>query len=272
MKIEAYKTMKTVTEPIRIYDAENDTTWTVPRRRTNAVLAELSERWVANVIVPEAVCRELIRVPFLEPVRTEAGYVLSLCAIFMKHAAPVWAPLQMGPASQTCALRIACVDTRDGTPAVWVDHCYSDSVLVGALAKLGFPAVHAKLQVERGRDSYKHRQLNMCTRDEMIDLRLIEYPEVPRAEPKAFATAEVFEDYFVAGIRSYGPGGAAGRVAMVDLHKRSDNHFECMDRYYGYLRTAWGNWRVDGVYRTCNGLYEWCYEGDVESESGEVAV
>ncbi len=272
MKIEAYKTMKTVTEPIRIYDAENDTTWTVPRRRTNAVLAELSERWVANVIVPEAVCRELIRVPFLEPVRTEAGYVLSLCAIFMKHAAPVWAPLRRGPASPTGALRIACVGTRDGTPAVWVDHCYSDSVLVGALAKLGFPAVHAKLQVERGRDSYKHRQLNMCTRDEMIDLRLIEYPEVPRAEPKAFATAEVFEDYFVAGIRSYGPGGAAGRVAMVDLHKRSDNHFECMDRYYGYLRTAWGNWRVDGVYRTCNGLYEWCYEGDVESESGEVAV
>lgn len=264
--------MKTIIEPIRIYDAKNDTTWTIPRKRTNAVVAEVSERWVANVIVTEAVCRELIRVPFLEPIRTEAGYVLSLCAIFMTHAAPVWAPLKMGPASQTCALRIACVDTRDGTQAVWVDHRYSDSVLVEALAKLGFPQVHAKLQVERGRDSYKHRQLNMSTRDHMVDLRLIEYPEVPHAEPKAFDTAEAFEHYFVAGVRSYGPGGTAGRYAIVDLHKRSDNHFELMDQYYGYLRTAWGNWRVDGIYRTRNGLYEWRYEGDVAVDELEEAI
>jgi len=264
--MKANKTMKTLTKPIHIYDADNDTTWTVPRRPTNAVMAEVSERWVANVIVTEAVCHDLIRVPFLEPVRTKAGYVLSLCAIFMKHAAPVWAPLQIGPASQTCALRIACVDTRDDTPAVWVDHRYSDSVLVEALAKLGFPNVHAKLQVERGRDAYKHRQLNMATRDHMIDLRLIEYPEVPPAEPKAFRTTATFEDYFVAGVRSYGPGGRAAQVAIVDLHKRSDNHFELMDQYHGYLRTAWGNWRVDGVYRTRNGLYEWRYEGDVVVE------
>jgi hypothetical protein len=255
--------MKTATEPLRIYDTENNVTWTIPRRHVNAVAAEVSERWVANVIVSEAVCRDLIRVPFLEPIRTEAGYVLSLCAIFMKHAAPVWAPLSMGPASQTCALRIACVDTRDGSQAVWVDHRYSDSILVEALAKLGFPQVHAKLQVERGCDSYQHRQLIMNTEDNMIDLRLIEYPEVPTAEPQAFANAQVFEDYFIAGIRSYGPGGAEGKVAMVDLHKRSDNHFEQMKRYHGYLRTAWGNWRVDSVYRTCNGLYEWRYEGDV---------
>ena len=255
--------MKTAIEPIRIYDAENDTTWTVPRRRTHTVVAEVSERWVANVIVPEAVCRALIGVPFLEPIRTEAGYVLSLCAIFMKHAAPDWAPLKLGPASQTCALRIACVDTRDGSQAVWVDHRYSDSVLVEALAKLGFPQVHAKLQVERGRDSYQHRQLLMSTLDHMIDLRLIEYPEAPVAEPRAFADTQAFEDYFVAGIRSYGPGGAEGRIAMVDLHKRSDNHYELMEHYHGYLRTAWGNWRVDGIYRTRNGHYEWRYEGDV---------
>ncbi|CAA6692830.1 MULTISPECIES: hypothetical protein [unclassified Lentimonas] len=261
--------MKTLTAPLSIYDANTDTTWTIPRRHINAVVAEVSERWVANVIVPEAVCRELIRVPFLEPIRTEAGYVLSLCAIFMKHAAPLWAPLNMGPASQTCALRIACVDTRDGSQAVWVDHRYSDSILVEALAKLGFPQVHAQLQVERGRDFYQHRQLVMSTDDNMIDLRLIEYPEAPTAEPQAFTDVQAFEDYFIAGVRSYGPGGAQGRVAMVDLHKRSDNHFEAMDNYHGYLRTAWGNWRVDGVYRTCNGRYEWRYEGDVAAEREE---
>ena len=257
--------MKTTEEPILIYDTENDQTWTIPRRRTNTITAQVSERWVANVIVSETFCHKLIHLPFLKPVRTEAGYVLSLCAIFMQHAAPSWAPLKIGPPSQNCALRIACVDVRDGTPAVWVDHRYSDSALVKALGKLGFPEVHAQLQVERGRDAYMHRQLNMYTRDNMIDLRLIEYPEAPLAEPKAFANVETFEKYFTAGVRSYGPGNKPDHCTMVDLHKRSDNHFEWMNQYHGYLRTAWGNWRVDGVYRTQNELYEWQYKGDVRA-------
>ncbi len=263
MKVES------LTEPLRVYDAETEQTWTIPRRRVNRVMADVSERWVANVIVTETTCRDLIKLPYLKPIRTPAGYVLSLCAIFMRHAAPDWAPLSLGPTSQTCALRIACVDVRDGTQAVWVDHRYSDSIVVEALAKLGFPRVHAKLKVERKRDFYRHRQLVMQTSDNMVDLRLIEYPDVPRASPRAFATTQEFEDYFVAGVRSYGPGGTEGRVAVVDLHKHSDNHFELMDHYHGYLRTAWGNWRVDGVYRTCNGLYEWRYTGDVEIEPRE---
>ncbi|MDP4611621.1 MAG: hypothetical protein NWT02_10565, partial [Opitutales bacterium] len=72
--------MKTELKPIEIYDAANDRTWEVPRQRVTSVFAEVSERWVANVIVPEAVVRELVRPGFLEPIPTKAGYVLSLCA------------------------------------------------------------------------------------------------------------------------------------------------------------------------------------------------
>ncbi|MGJ8654269.1 MAG: hypothetical protein ACSHX8_13500 [Opitutaceae bacterium] len=256
--------METKHEMIRIHDPENDQIWEVPRRKVTSVFAEVSERWVANVIVPEAIVRELVTPSFLEPIPTKAGYVLSLCAIFMKHAAPEWAPINMGPASRNCALRVACRDTRDGTQAVWVDHRYSDSHLVEALAKLGFPEVRAKLKVETKRDFYGHRTMEMTTADNMIDLRLVEYPDAERVHGKAFADTQTFEDYFMAGVRSYGPAKTPNQATIVDLHKRSDNRFEAMSRYFGVLRTAWGNWRVDSVYRTRNGVYEWRYEGDVE--------
>lgn len=259
--------MKTADETIRIYDPQKDQTWEVPRRKVTSVFAQVSERWVANVIVPEAVVQKLVRPDFLEPIPTAAGYVLSLCAIFMKHAAPEWAPLKMGPPSRNCALRVACRDRRDGSPAVWVDHRYSDSILVEALAKLGFPAVQAKLKVKRDPDMYGHASLEMLTDDNMIDLQLVEYPEAEPAQGKAFVDAQTFEEYFLAGIRSYGPGNQANTATIVDLHKRSDNHFEAMDHHYGFLRTALGNWKVDSVYRTQNGLYEWRYEGDVEERS-----
>lgn len=262
--------MKTETDPIRIVDPDSGRTWEVPRKRVSSVFAEVRERWVANVIVPEHIVRELIPVSYLEPVLTPAGYVLSLCAIFMAHAAPEWAPLKMGPPSRNCALRIACVDTRTGEPAVWVDHRYSDSRLVEALAKLGFPEVRANLEVNMERDFYGHRRVEMTTRDNMIDLRLVEYPEARRVHGKAFASTEAFEDYFSVGVRSYGPGVKPGTATIVDLHKRSDNRFEPMERYFGVLRTAWGSWPVDSVYRTRNGLYEWRYEGDLEYEEEAV--
>jgi hypothetical protein len=255
--------MKTEHEIMRITDPESNQTWEVPRRKVTSVFAEVSERWVANVIVPEAVVRDLVTPDFLEPIPTKAGYVLSLCAIFMKHAAPEWAPLKMGPASRNCALRVACIDKRDGSQAVWVDHRYSDSRLVEALAKLGFPEVKATLKVTSERDFYGHRTLQMATADNMLDLQLVEYPEAQRVHGRAFADTQTFEDYFQAGVRSYGPAGEPNKATIVDLHKRSDNRFEPMERYFGVLRSAWGSWKVDSVYRTKNGLYEWRYEGDV---------
>jgi len=254
--------MKTESNPIEILDEATGRVWEVPRKRVSSVFADVSERWVANVLVPEAVCQKLTGAPFLEPIPVRGQYVLSLCAIFMRHAAPDWAPLKMGPPSRNCALRVACRDTRTGENAVWVDHRYSDSVLVEALAKLGFPAVEAKLEVDTGRDFYGRRKLELRTRDNLIDLRLIEYPDVRRLRSDVFEDTAEFEAYFGAGIRSYGPA-AANTVTKIDLHKRSDNHFEAMERYFGYLYTPLGSWSVESVYRTVNGLYEWRYGGDV---------
>ncbi|MBK1858455.1 hypothetical protein [Cerasicoccus arenae] len=252
--------MDYVEDAITIHDPVSDRLWTIPRERVTSLMADVSERWVANVIVPETVCRAMIPLPFLEPIATEKGYVLSLCAIFMRHAAPQWAPLVMGPASRNCALRIACRDTRTGQPAIWVNHRYSESILVTALAKLGFPEVRPNLKVDFARDADGQTVL-FDTRDGEIQLQLKENAQ--REPGQAFATTQEFEDYFTAGVRSYGPGREPRTATMVDLHKNSDNHFAPMPQFAGVLTTAQGAWPVDSVYRTVNGLYEWRYEGDV---------
>ncbi len=249
--------------PLTLHDPESGRCWEIPRKRVTSIYAEVTERWVANVIVPKAIVRELVVPKFLEPVPIEAGYILSLCAIFMKHAAPDWAPLAMGPASRNCALRIACRDTRDGSPAVWVDHRYSDSFLVEALAKLGFPEVHACLKVKMNQQGKGDDSITMETRDEAVALHLRETAQKMGTTDTAFPDAQAFEDYFCEGIRSYGPGTKPGTVTMVDLHKCSDNHFEALPQYRGTLHTPMGEWPVDSLYRTQNGLYEWRYEGDV---------
>lgn len=254
--------MENDADAIHILDPATERLWTIPRDRVTSIVADVSERWIANVIIPEEYCRALIPAPFLEPVPTRAGYLLSLCAIFMRHAAPQWAPLSMGPASRNCALRIACRNRRTGQPAVWVDHRYSDSILVTALAKLGFPEVKYGLRVDFRQNSHGHQHIVMDTQDGQALLELGEAPEHDTAL-HTFATASDFEDYFIAGVRSYGPGEKPGQATMVDLHKRSDNHFQAMQQLTGTLKTTWGTWEVDGVYRTCNGIYEWRYEGDV---------
>ena len=243
-------------ETIRVTDDVTGYVWEIPKRHTTELVADVHERWVANVIVPERVACSLVQAPFLEPEKSNGHYVVSLCMIFMRHAAPAWAPLNMGPASRNCALRVACIDVRDNSPAVWVDHRYSDSQLVEALSKLGFPPVHARLKV-----SIHDHGMEIRTTDGIVDLRMVEHA-IQVNRPKAFASLENFEHYFTKGVRSYGPGINANEATIIDMYKDADNAFEHMRYYHGYLKTSLGAWPVDSVYRTLNGRYRWIYQGN----------
>ena len=97
----------------------------------------------------------------------------------------------------------------------------------------------------------------------MIDLSLIEYPDAPSAKPTAFTDAQSFETYYTKSALNYGPGKNNECCMLVYLHTSGQNSFELMDRYYGCLRTAWGNWKIDGVYRSHNGIYEWRHNKDI---------
>ena len=235
--------------------------WSIPRKQCTEIHAEVSQYWTCNALVPENIIEDIVVPDFLEPQKANGQSVLSLCSIFMRHAGPSWAPMQLTPASHNCALRVACIDTRDMSTAVWVDHRYSDSVLCRALTLLGFPAVHPLLHVERDEDQHIYLSCD--------DNSLEAYWERGFPHPSyAFEQCQDFANYFCPGIRSYGPGITADNFSVIDLHKQSGNQFQHMEDYCGDVTTIFGRWPIDSVYLSSNCNYRWEFKGYVDA-SGE---
>lgn len=250
---------------LSLRDPETGRVYRLPRRKTTAINAQVSERWVINVAVPPAQLDELIQAEFLEPemAETEYGpaYVLALCAIFMKHAGPTWVPLAATPSSHNMALRVACRDKRTGNPAVWVDHRYTDSCLGPAVSWLGFPPVLKSLGVKRvGLHGGTHG-LHLKTDDGVVACSL----GLGLADKeRAFTRIDRFSTCFGAGVRSYGPGAEPGTLTVVDLNKLSDNTFDRMDTWGGELHALGRTFTTGSVYRTVDGLYRWIDRGLVD--------
>ncbi len=252
-------------ETLDITDPATGRIWEIPRRLTRNIMADVAERWVANIEISEDVCHRIVTPPFLEPIPVNGRHILSLCAIFMRHAAPTWAPLQLGPPSHNCALRVACIDQRDASQAVWVDHRYTDSHLAGALSKLGFAPVRPHLVVSRHPRGGK-QHLGLRTLDGDITLNLIETsnptPQIP--PPPLFHDRDHFADYFLSGVRSYGPTDNPDQFTVVDLTKLRIGSFKDMSTMRGTLKTPWGTHPCNSVYRSRNSLYRWHYVGEVD--------
>ena len=237
-------------------DEKTGKVWTVdPLKKIKDVNADVYARWVINCVVPKELLRKILLADFLEPVLVKGKAILSLCCIFMRHAAPVWMPLQIGPSSHNCALRIACIDKRDDTQTVWVDPRYTDSQFAPLLELLGFPKVSTGLDVVEEAD-----RLELITDDGALNCQLRR--REPQEEAGLFAETTDFDAYFGAGVRSYSHHGNKDQVDIIDLHKLSDNKFKKMP-YEGILQTQYGRWFVDSVYLTEDGKYRWVYEGHV---------
>lgn len=240
---------------VTLKDPDTGKIWKVDQfKEIKNVNADVYERWVVNCVVPKDVLQKLIQVDFLEPVLVKGKAVLSLCAIFMRHAAPAWMPLNMGPGSHNCALRVACTDTRDGSPAVWVDKRHTDSFLGPVLGLLGFPPVITGLKVKQREDELKF----ICKGRELV----CELQTGYGSQESLFDRDKDFDDYFCAGVRSYSPFGKGNRIEIIDLHKMTDNGFHKKE-LTGILKTHLGEWAVESVYLTENGLYKWAHEGQV---------
>lgn len=238
-----------------IKDPKTGKLWKIERfKEIKRVNADVYARWVVNCIVPAAELKEMINIDFLEPHPVKGQAVLSLCAIFMRHAAPAWMPLKIGPGSQNCALRIACTDTRDGSPAVWVGSRHTDSFLAPALALLGFPAVKNDLKVTENT-----HLLNFETEDNSLECRLKKI-KTKTKRSRLFDKDSDFDNYFCAGIRSYSNSGK--HTEIIDLYKLKDNHFTAQ-QMRGFLNTEYGCWPLESAFLTEDGLYQWVYEGRV---------
>lgn len=240
---------------IAIEDPDTGKLWRLEHfKEIKNVNADVYERWVVNCTVPLKVLEEMIQVDFLEPILVKGKAVLSLCAIFMRHAAPTWMPLKIGPGSHNCALRIACKDKRDGSQAVWVDRRHTDSFLGPVLGILGFPPVIGGLKVE-----HTENKLDLISKDNELQCKLTLGKE---RKSVLFDADADFDEYFCAGVRSYSPYGKGERVEIMDLHKMKDNKF-FKQKLEGVLTTQFGEWQVESVYLTENGLYQWVHEGKV---------
>ena len=240
---------------IALKDPATGKIWQVDKfKEIKNVNADVYERWVVNCVVEEEVLSKIIPLNYLKPVLVKGKAVLSLCAIFMRHAAPCWMPLSLGPGSHNCALRVACTDTRDGSPAVWVDKRHTDSFLGPVLGLLGFPPVITGLKVKHTKEVLEFR-----AGDKELNCFLKQGKE---AGENLFDRDKDFDDYFCAGIRSYSPHGKGNKIEIIDLHKKKDNRFYKQEMH-GVLKTEFGTWPVESVYLTENGLYQWEHVGKV---------
>lgn len=249
--------------PLLIDDPATGRRWQVPARPISRLDADVAERWFVNVALPPGLFRRIVPAPFLVPDGRPGATVLSLCRIRMRHGAPDWAPLRLGPASDNAALRVGCIDARDGSPAVWVDRRCTTHPLGRALAILGFPPVEPCLRVSRSDAS----GLGLATADGALGCAV-----APGAlpAPRLFADGAALTAWVTAGVRSYAATARADRYLVVDLEKGSPNAFELLPGWGGTLKTPWGAWATDGVYRTVDGAYQWRLLGEVDERGRRV--
>ncbi len=247
--------MKLVPNPIRIRDPQTGQVWDIPARETMRLNAAVLERWFINCALPRDLFRSIVTAPFLEPDIRNDHAVLSLCRIHFTHAAPDWMPLGFGPGADSCALRVGCIDRRDGSPAVWICKRITTHVLGKALALLGFPAVEPAM-FTTGTFGFP-----LGNRDGSLTCAL---HSGRSQQPHLFADALAMDSWVVAGVRSYA-AHSKNCFEVVDLEKASDNHFSALPHMHGELQTPWGKFMSDGVYRTTNGRYQWRCLGYVDT-------
>jgi hypothetical protein len=245
-------------QPLTVTDPISGRVWQIPRTPTTRLHADVRERWFLNVAVPQHLFRAVVPAPFLAPNLRQGAVVLSLCRIAMRHGAPTWAPVNYGPACDNVALRVGCVDIRDGSPAVWVDHRYTDHVLGHVLPLLGFPAVQPLLETTQTDTLF-----TATTLDGAIDAHAEDYGAC-QVQPRLFTDGDDLTEWVTAGVRSYGPTDDPERYVCVDLEKCGHNRFVHLPTWRATLATPWGRWIADGVYATRDGFYEWRYLGDVD--------
>ena len=251
-------------KPIRIRDPVSGQTWSVPIKPITSLNADVAERWFINVALPVDRFREIVPATFLQPDLRHGKIVLSLCRIRMRHGAPDWMPLSLGPASDNCALRVGCIDSRDGSPTVWVDHRLTTHVLGRALDRLGFPPVKPHLVIQRSDET----GLQLRSRDGSMRCTA---EAKGGDQPTLFTNTTELTTWVTAGVRSYAATAAPNRYRIVDLEKGSPNAFTLCQNWGAQLTTPWGSWKADGVYRTVNGQYQWRVLGTVDHAGNPVA-
>lgn len=231
--------------------------WLDPVRRITAVAGEVAERFVVAARLPPSRFRELVPAAFLEPRLVDGSLALWVSVLRLRHVAPAWWPLELGPAGLAAAIHLACIDRRDGRPAAWVGGRYSGSALASALSGLGFPAVDGGLT-----DQGQPGRLDVSAAEGLMQVH---------AAPGNGAASVLFPETgaltrLLAAPASYAPGRAAGRHAAVACERLADETLAPCSGWEGWLRTPWGDCTIDGIWRGEGGRWRWSGRGEVDGD------
>jgi hypothetical protein len=245
--------VEVTTEQMELRDPQTGQAWWTEKRPTLAIHAKVKRRLLANFLVPSTDLDGFELPEFLEPVGFRRDAVLlSACIIDMHGAAPDWAPKALAPPCVGAALRVTCVDRRDGSPAVFVDTRFSNSFLTPMMQFLGLGGFQAGLSSVIG----KNECVGSVTTPEW-ELALV--PGEPESSAPHFAP-EVFDALIAAGVASYGTVNLGKDYGRADLHKYGHTPFVRAERVRAvlYLKGR----RYDGDLRTSHGGdYLWNFGG-----------
>lgn len=229
----------------------------VPNRKTQAVRASVLARTAAVVAIPAQAAAEIVSERNLTACSVNGQIPAIICIYEMAHAAPDWAPLEFGPSSTCAALHLPVLSgDRRSYPALWIDRRYSSHNMALALAEMDFPAIHSGLNYDQWLDFDRNWHERYLTADNRLNLHLATRPNRPSAHPRLFATAEEFTQFFDTCQTGY-CASEGNRPATMELTQSGATPFEHQPHTHGLLRTLWGAWPVDGIYKSSGGEFTW---------------
>jgi len=234
--------------------------WRLSRRQPVIIAVAVVEHWLVNVRMHPRRFREMVPATWLDPHLIGGSLVLTLSALRVGHAAPLWAPLELGPASLNAEVRMACRDRRDGRLCAWIAASYSDNVGASPVGQLTSGAVSGGL-----RDHSVPGRLDLSAEDGLVQAQARPGQGVA---PELFADAAAFAGFLVAGARCYRADALSGHCQGNDETGLTGKALRLCPGWEGWLRTPWGDCTIDGVYCASEGLYRWTSLEEVD-ERGE---
>lgn len=248
---------------LEIFDVRIERYVDMRERRIRRIEGFLREHWMLNMLVPPHLCESLIGVDFLELRRCEGHALLNLSLMMIEHAAPDWMPLSIAPPAQVAALRVACKDRRDGSPAVWIEQPYTDSPFGRLLRRFEFPALTLRLECHQWQNSDGFAGINLQTTDLALSVEMDN--QHTERQSRVFASASDFNDWIQASARCY-MAGADGNCAIIDVCHDAGQPFTQMGQWRAGLQTSLGHWQSESIFRSGEQMLAWECRGYCDRE------
>ena len=222
-----------------------------PKRPVNAVCAEVTERVAAVFLVPAKIATEMAGKRELSFYQSSNKVPIIACVYRMRHVAPDWAPLEFGPACTALALHLPLVENGKQS-TLWIDRRYTDNKTATILSELGFPPVYASLTLDQWQDFEGNQHERFSTIDNRLNLHLAERLNRPIIDGIDCNIDRLFNHVQQSYVETQN-----GETMPLKLSHHGAKPFNHLPHTHGVIRTLWGVWTIQAVYRSSGGMFIW---------------